>query len=212
MQFYIYNNGPQGPFTREELMGMNITEDTPVWYEGLEDWMPASVAPETASLFRGISVEDLAPRPNHEPQQNENTGQQPNELPYSQQPMEQPQGQFQGQPMFGPQTGSFQGPQPQFPHQPQQVHYVPTGQSPVKRPKSYLTASIIVTILFSIIGIVAVVYASRTRSAIKYGDFTEADRLSQRSQLWIIISIVVGLVVGYFQFMYLMGSSLGGMA
>ncbi len=49
---YIHRNGQQqGPYTLPQLTLMTLTPDTPVWYEGLADWMPASQAPLTATLF-----------------------------------------------------------------------------------------------------------------------------------------------------------------
>lgn len=49
---YIHRNGQQqGPYTLPQLRMMTLTPDTPVWYEGLADWMPASQAAVTAPLF-----------------------------------------------------------------------------------------------------------------------------------------------------------------
>ncbi len=49
---YIHRNGQQqGPYTLPQLKMMTLTPDTPVWYEGLPDWMPASQAALTAPLF-----------------------------------------------------------------------------------------------------------------------------------------------------------------
>ncbi len=52
MKIWIYLNGvQQGPYTLDEIAAMNIQASTPVWYEGLPQWLPASEAPATASLF-----------------------------------------------------------------------------------------------------------------------------------------------------------------
>ncbi len=54
---YIHRNGQQqGPYTLPQLKMMTLTPDTPVWYEGLTDWMPASQAPLTAGLFNAGPV------------------------------------------------------------------------------------------------------------------------------------------------------------
>lgn len=54
MKIWVYLNGiQQGPYTLEELANMPITASTPVWYEGLPQWLPAHEAPATASLFTG---------------------------------------------------------------------------------------------------------------------------------------------------------------
>lgn len=52
MKIWVYLNGiQQGPYTFDELSQLQITPSTPVWYEGLPQWLPASEAPATASLF-----------------------------------------------------------------------------------------------------------------------------------------------------------------
>lgn len=60
MKIWVYLNGiQQGPYTLEELSNMPISESTPVWYEGLPQWLPAHEAPATAPLFAG-STENAA--------------------------------------------------------------------------------------------------------------------------------------------------------
>ena len=39
--FIIENNQQVGPLTLEQLVARNITSDTLVWKEGMEDWQPA---------------------------------------------------------------------------------------------------------------------------------------------------------------------------
>lgn len=42
MEYYIIENGERrGPFSLDQLATMNITSETLVWYEGLEDWKKA---------------------------------------------------------------------------------------------------------------------------------------------------------------------------
>lgn len=54
MKIWIFLNGTQqGPYTPEEITAMELPSSTPVWYEGLPQWLPASEAPLTASLFAG---------------------------------------------------------------------------------------------------------------------------------------------------------------
>lgn len=55
MKIWIFINGVQnGPYNLEQLKELPVTENTPVWHEGMSDWMPAAKAPATASLFNGI--------------------------------------------------------------------------------------------------------------------------------------------------------------
>lgn len=52
MQIWIYLNGiQQGPYTLEQLQTMGLDPNTPVWYEGLAQWTPASRAQATMPLF-----------------------------------------------------------------------------------------------------------------------------------------------------------------
>ncbi|MGQ0737947.1 MAG: DUF4339 domain-containing protein [Bacteroidota bacterium] len=53
MQKYYYNDGVNryGPFTLEELKAKNISASTPVWYEGLPNWIPAGEVDELKNIF-----------------------------------------------------------------------------------------------------------------------------------------------------------------
>lgn len=71
MKIWVYLNGiQQGPYTLEELAQLPVNRSTPVWYEGLQQWLPAGDAPETAALFGATApeasaqpVEEVAPDP-----------------------------------------------------------------------------------------------------------------------------------------------------
>ena len=55
-EYYVCIDGKQvGPVDRDRLQELNISPDTLVWYEGLEEWAPAGRAAGTAWLF---GVED----------------------------------------------------------------------------------------------------------------------------------------------------------
>ena len=50
--FYIFiNEEQQGPFTIEEIKLKNITKNTLVWSEGMEDWKEAGIVEELKALF-----------------------------------------------------------------------------------------------------------------------------------------------------------------
>ena len=62
MAYYIHENGqPSGPYTIEQLQQKRILPTTPVWTEGLSDWVTASQLSE----LRVILAE--APPPFHQP-------------------------------------------------------------------------------------------------------------------------------------------------
>lgn len=54
MKKYFYADGTKslGPFTIEELKEKNITRETKVWYQGLEDWHPAGTLQELGDIFK----------------------------------------------------------------------------------------------------------------------------------------------------------------
>lgn len=52
MKIWVYLNGmQQGPYTPDEFSTLPVDATTPVWYEGLPQWMPAGEAPATAAMF-----------------------------------------------------------------------------------------------------------------------------------------------------------------
>jgi hypothetical protein len=51
-QFFIHNGQSEiGPFDLEQLKSQSLTKDTPIWYEGLENWTTAEKVEELKSLF-----------------------------------------------------------------------------------------------------------------------------------------------------------------
>ena len=56
MKKYFYSNGKEkfGPFSFEELKNENITKDTLIWFEGLEDWKSAKEIGEFEEIFKLI--------------------------------------------------------------------------------------------------------------------------------------------------------------
>lgn len=56
MQKYFYTDGTNryGPFTLEELLEKNITRDTNVWFQGLDEWKPAGDVSELSQYLELI--------------------------------------------------------------------------------------------------------------------------------------------------------------
>lgn len=51
-QYYLVINGEKsGPFTIDQLATQQLTPETPVWTEGMSDWMPVQQVAELSSLF-----------------------------------------------------------------------------------------------------------------------------------------------------------------
>ena len=52
MQYYMIIGGAQtGPFNKEQLLYNGLTPQTPVWREGMQNWIPAEQLPELSDLF-----------------------------------------------------------------------------------------------------------------------------------------------------------------
>lgn len=63
------NDRQQGPFTLEQLGGMSIMPDTPVWHDGMPDWAPASAVAELQHMVAYAPGAASAPAPEQgEPQ------------------------------------------------------------------------------------------------------------------------------------------------
>lgn len=68
-RYYIHNGQAQeGPFSIEELAAKNIKPDTPVWYEGLQEWTTAKDVEELKSIFQ--STPPVFVKNNSSPSQN----------------------------------------------------------------------------------------------------------------------------------------------
>ena len=56
-KFYIINGQNQeGPLDLEQLKQINIKKDTPIWYEGIENWTTAEKVEDLKSILPNISV------------------------------------------------------------------------------------------------------------------------------------------------------------
>lgn len=56
MKKYFYSDGKekQGPFFFEELKNENINKETLIWFEGIEDWIPAKEIKELEEILQLI--------------------------------------------------------------------------------------------------------------------------------------------------------------
>lgn len=112
MEFFIIKNyEQQGPFTLEQLGGMSIMPDTPVWCEGMSDWTIAGNVPELQHLVAYAPRVDGTTEPPAMPQ---TTAQQPpqwNPRGYNQQQYTQSQPQY-----YAPQQSASVEPKPKKSH------------------------------------------------------------------------------------------------
>ncbi len=64
-KFYLHNGQNQdGPFNIDELKALNIEKDTPIWYEGIENWTTAEKVEELKSILPVNVVPPKFEKPN----------------------------------------------------------------------------------------------------------------------------------------------------
>lgn len=206
MKVWIHINGIQeGPFMIEDLPLHRMSADTPVWYNGLADWMPACQAPEVAEALKEYA--ESRPCDSQQPQQEplqpqEDSCQQPTHEGW-QQPQQgnwqQPQQGWQ-QPQQGGWQNHMQGmwQQPAYPQQAYQPWRVPTDSEgrPLQCPPNYLVWSILLTVICcNPVGIVAIVLGTGVKSKFYSGDVAGARRASETTAWWLAVTIVTGLIL-----------------
>ena len=210
-QFYVVlQQVVTGPITGlEDLSTYNIEPDTPVWYEGLDDWKPAILAPLTNQLFtpdsefyrykaaRQAAVDNIPDIPTAEeviP-----------EIPTEKTPAEE---YIPDIPAEDIPPVTVVEPAAEEPAEPtsksKRTRHAHTqavaAEVEVKKPSAYLVWAIVVTAVFSLVcGVIAIIYACKVNSKFKKGNYEGAERCSERVQWWVAIGICVGLVTAVFR-------------
>lgn len=196
MKYYIAENGQQaGPFEPSELLLHGLTVNSLVWCEGMPNWTSASQVPELMALLSGQTFNpgsvdtQLPPTP---PMGDTQLPQMPQVPPFgggTQQPV--PYGTPYGQTM---------------PDQPYaQPKYGPSTNTKANQvmPKTWLTESILATaasllccfnIIGLITGVLAIFKANSVKSKFMNGDTAGANQASASAKMWMMITVVVGVV------------------
>lgn len=185
-EFYaVLNDVVTGPVTGlVNLAAYNITPYTPVWYDGLDDWKPAMLAPLTSQLFDPNSEYHRYLKQAGEAQIPEgNVVEEPPQIPFRE--------------------NIRQAPEP--PVEPQRENsnvYAPIGDTGevVQKPPTYMIWSIVVAVVFNLFcGIIAIIYSWKVSSKFRRGNIKSANKCSELAQWWIAISICVGLIMVFFR-------------
>ena len=177
-EFFIVSGGvPVGPIVGlVEVFKHNIGPDTPVWYDGLDDWSPALMADLTRQLFTPGSPFYKTHPEALQIMQGRMTGADPDTLPTL---VDDPEVPAPANPIT-----------PTAPVTPT----TPAAPQP-RKPATYLVLAIIATILCCLpTGIVASIYSSRVSTLYFRGEYEKACKASEAAQWWIAVTIVVGLV------------------
>lgn len=166
MNYWIVKDGKKlGPMSLDELFESDITPDTLVWYAGLPTWTKAQHIAELAERL---------------------TREAPHEAPTSED-CQHPEVEATTQPLYHVE----QRPYISRTHTPAAAQ--PTDVPP--QPPTYFGWCIAALILCCMVpAIVALIYSTKVSSRYISGDFDGAQRASETAGLWLITSLVLGLV------------------
>ena len=186
----IIANRQQGPYELEDLKLLPLTPNTPVWHEGLPQWVPAVQVKEVMDILNAEEqqqAENTAENPTDAEENFDNSAEQATEENGN-------QGNENDSANAGNYSYSFvnAGYQNAGSNAQRRMDTLHEGQ----RPDSYLAWAIIVTILCCLpCGIVSIIYATMVNSRFDRGDVEGAKKASETAQMWIILSITLGLLV-----------------
>ncbi len=179
--FVVVDGRPKGPFKGlRQVFELNITPDTPIWYQGLEYWTPAAIDEVTRQLFDpgsafyaanpdALDVMKARTRGLTTPNRPD-----PSRLPDPPAPAKAPEGAAPSVVATAAPVGAI---------------------ALTAVPKSYIVGSLLILFLMSLpAGVIALIYSFKTRRKIREADIAAAARASEISQLWIAIGIVLGLI------------------
>lgn len=178
-EFFIVINGvTTGPLVGlEAVEERHITANTPVWYDGLDDWQPAIMAPLTRQLFtpdsayhrRGTTAAADEPAP-----------------------VEETAARNDVAATYTTSTDSYSASADSF-------GAANAAATAPERPKPYMVWAIVVAVIFNIVcGLIAVVYAVKVKSKYAQGNYAGSLRCSTSAQWWIAVGICVGLIMTAF--------------
>lgn len=180
-EYWIIIDGvPRGPYAAHELRSMNLPELTPVWREGMTDW---------------VYLRDLADL---------------NESEVEEVVVElEEEGTVVPPPLPDSESQAYDEPR-QFTDQKHEHAGKPELQPCDEPAPSYLGWSIASIVLCCVpLGIVSLIYSLKVNSYNNAGDFARARKCSRTAELWLITTITLGLVLSPLVMLIQMASALG---
>ena len=203
MKYYIAENGQQaGPFEPNELLQHGLTVNSLVWCEGMPNWTSASQVPELMAVLSGQPYTPPTGTDTQLPQTPPMGDVQLPQVP----PVTMPQTTAPQQPTnYGTPYGQNTPNQPYAPPQ-----YGPSNNTPTNQvmPKTWLTESIIATIVCSlccgasfitlITGIIAIFHANGVKTKFNSGDYAGANKKSASARLWTLITAGIGIAAALY--------------
>ena len=203
-KYWVNIDGIQsGPISRDELANIDFNpEVTYVWHEELDDWQRIDRLSEFADIVAAKqkaaaeSAEESGHSESAESSENSEQSEESEHSESSVTPPPVPQ-QLELQPAM---------PQPPVPQPPELQHAMPQPPMPqppmpqppvapeAEAPTNLVWAVIATVMCCQITGVIAIVYGAMTSSANSAGNYEKARRYSDIAQIWVMVSIVLGLI------------------
>ena len=190
-KYWVNIDGIQsGPISRDELANLDFNpEVTYVWHEELDDWQRIDRLSEFADIVAAKQKAAAESAEHSENSESAESSEHSEESEHSESSVTPP-------PV----------PQPPVPQPPELQHAMP--QSPMPQPPmpqppvapeaeapTNLVWAVIVTVMCcQITGIIAIVYGAMTSTANSAGNYEKARHYSDIAQIWVMVSIALGLV------------------
>ena len=185
-KYWVNIDGIQsGPISRDELANIDFNpEVTYVWHEELDDWQRIDRLSEFADIVAAkqkAAAEHSGQSENSESAESSEHSEESEHSESSVTPPPVPQ-----PPMPKPPVAQPPMPQPPMPQPP----VAPEAEAPTN-----LVWAVIATVMCcQITGVIAIVYGAMTSSANSAGNYEKARRYSDIAQIWVMVSIVLGLI------------------
>ena len=185
-KYWVNIDGIQsGPISRDELANIDFNpEVTYVWHEELDDWQRIDHLSEFADIVAAkqkAAAEHSGQSENSESAESSEHSEESEHSESSVTPPPVPQ-----PPMPQPPVAQPPMPQPPMPQPP----VAPEAEAPTN-----LVWAVIATVMCcQITGVIAIVYGAMTSSANSAGNYEKARRYSDIAQIWVMVSIVLGLI------------------
>ena len=190
-KYWVNIDGIQsGPISRDELANIDFNpEVTYVWHEELDDWQRIDHLSEFADIVAAkqkAAAEHSGQSENSESAENSEQSEESEHSESSVTPPPVPQPPMPQPPELQPAMPQPQVPQPPMPQPP----VAPEAEAPTN-----LVWAVIATVMCcQITGVIAIVYGAMTSSANSAGNYEKARRYSDIAQIWVMVSIVLGLI------------------
>lgn len=190
-KYWVNIDGIQsGPISRDELANIDFNpEVTYVWHEELDDWQRIDRLSEFADIVAAkqkAAAEHSGQSENSESAESSEHSEESEHSESSVTPPPVPQ-----PPVPQPPELQHAMPQPPMPQPPMpQPPVAPEAEAPTN-----LVWAVIATVMCcQITGVIAIAYGVMTSSANSVGNYENARRYSYIAQIWVMVSIVLGLI------------------